>query len=225
MKPSSHLVTPIVRTILAGPVRVDAAELDRIPRRGPLIVVLNHINFLEGPLIYAHLYPRDTVGMVKRETWDNPFLRFLADTWDAIAIDRQGTDMRAMRRALEVLEARRILLIAPEGTRSGHGRLQRGHGGIVQLALRANAPIVPVAHYGGEHFWDNLRSFRKTRFVFRVGEAFRLREPEGGQTRSSREEMTEQIMNRLSILLPPRYRGVYPEPEAAGTDRLEFLGG
>jgi len=224
VKPSSHLVTPVVRLLLSLPVKVDSSELERIPRKGPLIVVLNHINFLEVPLIYAHLYPRDTVGMVKAETWDNLLLRFLADTWDAIALDRQATDMSAMRRALEILDAGRILLVAPEGTRSGHGRLQRGHGGIVQLALRSGAPIVPVAHFGGERFWPNLKRVRRTRFTFRVGEEFRLREPEGGLTKSSRNEMTDQIMNRLAILLPEEYRGIYADPEHACTDRLAFQG-
>ncbi|HRY56155.1 MAG TPA: lysophospholipid acyltransferase family protein [Spirochaetia bacterium] len=224
MKPSSRLVTPLVKAILSMPCRVDSSELARVPRRGPLIVAINHINFLEVPLVYAHLYPRDSVGMVKRETWANPLIGLLADVWGSIALDRGSTDLRAMRLALDALAARRILLLAPEGTRSGHGRLQRGHGGIVQLALRSGAPILPVAHFGGEGFWANLRSLRKTRFVFRVGQAFRLRAPEGGLTKSARAEMTDQIMNRLSILLPPAYRGVYGEPESAPTDRLEFLG-
>jgi 1-acyl-sn-glycerol-3-phosphate acyltransferase len=162
--------------------------------------------------------------MVKRETWANPLLRFVANTGDSISLDRTATDLSAMRRALEVLAARRILLVAPEGTRSGHGRLQRGHGGIVQLALRSGAPIMPVAHFGGERFWTNLKSLRKTRFTFRVGESFRLKSPDGGVTRSVRLEMTDEIMNRLAILLPPAYRGVYTDPEHAPTDYLAFTG-
>ena len=224
MKPASHLVSPLVKVALSAPCRVDSSELARIPAKGPLIVMINHINFLEVPLIYTHLYPRDSVGMVKRETWANPLIGILADIWDSISLDRNATDLHAMRMALDALSARRILLLAPEGTRSGQGRLQRGHGGIVQLALRSGAPIVPVAHFGGEKFWPNLKSLRKTRFVFRVGEAFRLRMPEGGLTKSTRNQMTDEIMNRLSLLLPPAYRGVYGDPEHASTDYLEFKG-
>jgi len=225
MRPASRIVSPLVRALLAGVCRVDSAQLARIPRHGPLIVALNHVNFLEVPLLYTHLYPRDSVGMVKRETWDNPLLRFLADTWDAIPLDRGATDLGAMRRALEVLRSRRILLIAPEGTRSGHGRLQRGHGGIVQLAARSGSPIVPIAHFGGERFWDNLKSIRRTAFAFRVGDPFRLKVPAGGLTRSVRDEMTDEIMNRIALLLPPRYRGVYADPERAATDYLAFAEG
>ena len=42
MKFASHLVTLPVRAILSALCRVDAGELVRIPRKGPLIIVVNH---------------------------------------------------------------------------------------------------------------------------------------------------------------------------------------
>ncbi|HUW42036.1 MAG TPA: lysophospholipid acyltransferase family protein [Rectinemataceae bacterium] len=211
MKSVSRLVSPLVKLILGAVCTVDGRELEKLPRTGPLIVVINHINFLEVPLLYTYLYPRDLVGMVKRETWDNPIIGALAWAWDAISLDRESTDLTAMRKAGEALRAGRILAMAPEGTRSGHGRLQRGRAGIVMLARRENATIVPVAHYGGERFWENLRSFRKTRFVFKVGESFKLRPPAPGEGRRGREEATDEIMRRLARLLPPEYRGAYAD--------------
>lgn len=215
MKRVSRLVSPIVKLVLGALCRVDARELEKIPREGPLIIVLNHINFLEVPLIYTFLYPRDLVGMVKRETWDNPLIAALAWAWDAIPLDRSSVDLSAMRKAHEALKKGRILAVAPEGTRSGHGRLQRGRAGIVQLALREGATIVPVAHYGGEHFWENVKSFRRTDFRFRVGESFRLRAPAPGERRRGRVEAADEIMRRLARLLPPEYRGVYAEDNGA----------
>ncbi|OHD20089.1 MAG: hypothetical protein A2Y38_20420 [Spirochaetes bacterium GWB1_59_5] len=229
MTMSSRIVTPIIRIILSLICRIDAAEMRRIPRKGPLIVVMNHVNFLEVPLIYAFLYPRRIRGLVKRETWNNPLLGALADSWEAIAIDRTGSDLSAMRRALDVLAGGGLLLVAPEGTRSGHGRLQQGHGGVVQLALKSGAPIIPVVHTGGEHFWRNFKSWRRTRFTVRVGPVFRLVPPGADDvaatgvahnvthtvSRSVRAEMTDAVMNRLSLLLPERQRGVYPNPESA----------
>ncbi len=225
MKVSTRIVTPVIKAILSMLCRIDAVEMRRIPSAGPLILVMNHVNFLEVPLLYAFLYPRYAVGIVKRETWNNPVLGALADSWEAIAIDREGSDISAMRQALEVLARGGILIIAPEGTRSGHGRLQQGHGGVVQLALKSGAPIMPVAHFGGERFWDNLKCLRRTRFTVRVGPAFTLVPPgtEGSASaqpvrsvpRSVRAEMTDAIMNRLSLLLPAGQRGVYPQPETA----------
>ena len=229
MTTSSRIVTPVVKFILSMICRIDAGDMRLIPREGPLIVVMNHVNFLEVPLIYAFLYPRYAVGLAKRETWDNPLFGALANSWEAIAIDRDGADLLAMRKALSVLERGGILLLAPEGTRSGHGRLQKGHGGVVQLALRSGAPIIPLAHTGGERFWENLKSWRRTRFTVRVGPAFRLVPPAGipggtrGVPRSVRAEMTDAVMNRLSLLLPRRQRGEYPEPEAASVRYIELV--
>lgn len=229
MKAASHLVTPPVRAILSGLCKVEAGELKRIPKRGPLIIVVNHVNFLEVPLIYSWLYPRDSVGMAKQETWDNPALAFLAFCWDAIPLNRQATDLSAMRKAFTALEKGRILILAPEGTRSGHGRLQQGHPGVVQIALKSGAPILPLAHTGGESFWSNLKSRRRTPFAFRVGQPFFLvppRDKEGRDmpvTKELRRDMTDQIMNRISLLLPPWQRGVYPDPEIARTQYLRFI--
>ncbi len=224
VKPAARIVTPLVRAILSSVCRVERAELAKVPDKGPLIVVMNHINFLEVPLIFACLWPRSMAGLVKQETWDNPVLGALAELWEAIPIDRAGTDLQAMRRSLDALSEGRILLVAPEGTRSGHGRLQKGHGGVIQLAARSGAPLVPLAHWGGESFWDNLRKPRRTAFHIRVGEAFALDLEGQALGRSVRERATEEVMRRIAALLPEAYRGFYSGPPAGPERHIRPLG-
>jgi 1-acyl-sn-glycerol-3-phosphate acyltransferase len=213
MKAASRVFAPLVRAILCSLCRVDSSELARLPRKGPLIVVSNHINFLEAPLLYSLIYPRDISGFAKTETWGNPFLGLLASTWECVPVERDANDMSSMRLALEVLARGKILNIMPEGTRSHDGKLGRGHAGVVAIAQRSGAPIVPVAHYGGESFWRNLKRGRRTDVRFRVGEAFRLREPEPGKAKTARAEAAEEIMRSLARLLPPEYRGAYANAE------------
>lgn len=226
MKPSARLVTPLVRWAFSAVCRIDASAMSAVPPRGPLIVAINHVNFLEVPLIYAYLYPRDARGIVKAETWKNPVMAFLAHAWDAIPLDRDASDLAAMRLALDILAQGKILIIAPEGTRSGHGKLQKGQGGIVQLALKSGAPILPVAHTGGQKFWHNLRSCRRTRFRFSVGQPFTLASPEGPGSpvsRAVRKEMTDAVMNQLALLLPPGQRGEYPDPARFPDRTIRFM--
>lgn len=223
MKALSRVVTPLIKAILSAVCRLDAGELAKVPAKGPLIVVMNHINFLEVPLIYALLYPRPAVGLVKRETWKNPLLRALANLWEAIPIDRAGTDLSAMRRALAVLEAGGILLVAPEGTRSVHGRLQKGHGGVIQLAVRSGAPIMPVVHWGGESFWVKIKKARRTAVHFKVGEAFTIAFGSASLSRTSREKAIDEVMRRIAALLPEGYRGVYSAPPLSPERHLEGL--
>jgi 1-acyl-sn-glycerol-3-phosphate acyltransferase len=213
------VVTYLIRGALATVCRVDKRALKAVPRRGPLIIVTNHINFLEVPLIYSFLYPRRVIGLTKKETWDSRVLGFLGNLWQAIPIARGSSDMDALLKAEEVLKKGGILAIAPEGTRSGDGRLRTGHPGIVTIAARSGAPILPLAHWGGERFWPNLRRIRRTRVTFRAGQTFRIAHNGQIMTHAKRRELADQVMNRLSILMPPEYRGAYPEPERALSER------
>jgi 1-acyl-sn-glycerol-3-phosphate acyltransferase len=214
MRPASHVIGPFVRGILEILCRIDCAELAKLPRKGPLIVVTNHINFLEAPLLYSLIYPKDISGFAKSDTWRNPFMALLASTWECVPVARGTNDMSSMRLALEALGRGKMLNVMPEGTRSHDGKLRRGHPGVVAMALRSGAPIVPVAHYGGEDFWRNLRLGRRTDVHFRVGESYRLRKPQPGTARSSRQEAADEIMLSLAHLLPPEYRGDYAGREA-----------
>jgi 1-acyl-sn-glycerol-3-phosphate acyltransferase len=209
MKAASHVLGPLIRAILCAVCKVDAAELNRLPRTGPLIIVTNHINFLEAPLLYSLLYPHDISGFAKSDTWRNPLLGLLATIWECVPVERGSNDMSSMRLALEALGRGKMLNVMPEGTRSHDGMLGPGHAGVVAMALRSGAPIVPVAIYGSEAFWPSLRRGRRTSVHFRVGAAYRIRQPEPGAAKSSRAEATDEIMQSLAMLLPPEYRGVY----------------
>jgi len=217
-----RLVTSTIKGLIDILCRVDGAQLTQIPERGPLIIVANHVNFLEVPLIYTYLQPRPLTGFAKAETWDNPAKRVLADLWGAIPLQRGEADVDALRRALAALDAGHILAIAPEGTRSGNGQLQRGHPGVVFLAQRSRAPLLPLVYYGGERFWDNLGRLRRTDFHIRVGQPFHLHVDGAKMSREVRRRAADEVMYQLAALLPPAYRGVYADLSAATETYLRF---
>jgi 1-acyl-sn-glycerol-3-phosphate acyltransferase len=162
------------------------------------------------------------MGFAKAETWDNPALGFLADLWGGIPLHRGKADTSAMRQALKALEAGYILGVTPEGTRSGHGRLQHGNPGVVLLALRSGAPLLPLVFWGGELFWDNLPRLRRTDFDAAVGQSFTLDAGGVMVNKQVRREMTDEIMYQMAALLPPAYRGVYADLSNATESYLRF---
>ncbi len=191
-----------------------------MPRQGPLIIYTNHVNILEIPIIYTHLQPRHVHGMVLAERWNIPVLRWMLDVTETIPIHRGEADILAIRKGLEVLANGKILIIAPEGTRSHDGQLGDAHPGVVLLALHSHAPLIPVAFYGAEGYKDNLRRLKRTDFHMRVGKAFRLRDPGEKVTRPIREQMMEEMMVQLASLLPAEYRGRYAQVSGASTRYL-----
>jgi len=201
--------------------KVEITNLDQLPASGPVILAMNHVNFLD---VYLYtILPREMSTLAKEETWHNPVLRLLAIAWDAIPIRRGELDLNAIRLALQALRDSRVLTIAVEGTRSHHGRLQRGRPGIALLASRVpEVFIVPVAIYGGERFYGNLRRLRRTKINFLLGQGFFLDPGNGRVTRAVRQEIADEIMAQIASILPPENRGVYSDLAAATEHYLRF---
>lgn len=223
MSVTNRMVNTTIKRLARILCRVDDRALASVPTHGPLLLVANHINFLDAPVVYTHLQPRPITGFVKAETWDNPLMGLLFNVWGGIPIRRGEPDMAALHRALEALNAGKIVAVAPEGTRSGDGRLRRGYPGIVILALRSRAPVLPIAYYGGEQFRDNLRRLRRTDFRICVGRPFVIETGEERVTRQLRQAITDEIMYQIAALLPHAYRGEYANPHSATQKYLKFL--
>ena len=216
------LVTYSIKGLLRIVCRVHDDHLTRVPQRGPLILVCNHVNSLDVPLIYTHLQPRRVTGFAKSETWDNPVMAMLFDLWQAIPLQRGEADVDAIKRGLHALAEGKIVVIAPEGTRSWDGCLQQAYAGVVVMALRSGAPLLPVVYYGGEQLKDNLRHLRRTDFYISVGRPFQLDPGTVKVDRLVRQQMLEQVMLQLAALMPENYRGVYANTSPSPFSYLKF---
>lgn len=223
MTVTQQVVTVGLKRLTRTLLRVHDAELAQVPLHGPLILVPNHINFLEAPVLYTHLQPRRITALAKAETWDNPFLRFLFDMGQGIPLRRGEADIGALRKGLAILEAGHILTIAPEGHRSNDGRLQRGHPGVVFVALHSGAPLLPLVCFGGERFRSNISRLRRTDFYIVVGQPFYV-DAHGERVMGAlRQRIADEIMYQLAALLPPAYRGYYSDLSKATEDYLRFV--
>ncbi len=187
--------------------RLEVEGMERIPGKGPAILAMNHISFLD-PVLMVSLPERKVVAMAKAENMAHPILGRLSRAFDAFPVRRGEVDRRALRTAMEVLQAGGLLLIAPEGTRSPTGQLQQGRDGLAFIATRARVPIVPVGIDGSDRFKVNIRRLRRTPVRVVFGEPFSL-ETEGRADRAALARMTDEVMRHIARLLPPERRGVY----------------
>jgi len=201
--------------------KLEVVGLENVPPEGPLILMITHTNFLD-PLLAGAFMPREVVMMSKVENFWHPIMGILVRLYGAFPVHRGEVDRRAIYRSLEVLENSEVLLMAPEGTRSGHGRLQKGHDGMTFIALRADAPILPMAIIGGEHFWANLPKLRRTPVKIVIGQVFRFSPGQGRVRRATMSKMTQEAMYQLASLLPPERRGVYSDLDSATEEYLAF---
>jgi 1-acyl-sn-glycerol-3-phosphate acyltransferase len=77
------------------------------------------------------------------------------------------------------------------------------------IALRAGAPIIPVAHWGAECFNENIKKLRRTDFHIRVGNPFTLDTHGEKVTSALRQEIADEIMGQVAALIPEKYHGYY----------------
>lgn len=209
MKAGFHTVNAFLRGVFGLVCHLDDRELARIPKSGPLILIGNHVNFLETPIFLAWADNPAITGIAKCESWKNPLFYFLFNLWEIIPIQRGTVDREAFRQAFAALDRGKILALSPEGTRSKTGCLVKGKPGISYLAARSGVPILPAIFWGHEDFWVNLKHLRRTDLHITVGEPFRLSVEGLSQSRDVREAVADEIMYKLAELLPEKYRGVY----------------
>lgn len=202
--------------------KVQIEGLERVPRTGPLIVMINHINFVDAVLPFA-LIPRDLFGMTKIELMQRPIAGILLRWYGVFGINRGEVDRQALRQALRVLRAGKALLLSPEGHRSGHGRLQTAKNGIAYIASRSDATLIPMAITGGERFWDNLRHLRRTPVRVRLGEPFRFETGQRSPRGDVLAEMTTEAMQQLVRWLPLAYHGDYADISTAPPRHITFV--
>lgn len=216
------IVYLVIRFLLFFMCKVDRQALEAVPKKGPMILVSNHINFLDAPVASTFLYPRKIMSFVKIETFSNPILDFLFKVWGSIPVKRGAADFSAFSKAIKALEDSMFFAIFPEGTRTNDGCLIKGHSGVVVVVLKSNVPILPIVHYGTEHFSHNFRKFHRTRITVKVGKPFFINPGSAYPNKKERQLMTDEIMFQLAKLLPEKNRGYYADLSKATTHYLNF---
>ncbi len=171
------------------------------------MVVANHLNNVDPPLIGAAVWPREITFMAKEEIFRTAVGRFFAETFGAFPVNRQKYDREALRTAGERLERGLLLGMFPEGRRSQDGTLQAAMPGPALIARHFNIPILPVAIYGTEAMKGPAWFVRRPRLTINIGPVFRL--PSVPGQKQDLQSATDMIMVHIAELLPEKYHGVY----------------
>jgi 1-acyl-sn-glycerol-3-phosphate acyltransferase len=139
----------ILRPALRFLWRIRTEGLEHVPADGPAIIAPNHSAAIDSFFVPCVL-PRRITYVGKAEYLDDWKTRKLFPALGMIPIDRSGgsASERALNTAARILERGELFGIYPEGTRSRSGKLHKGHTGVARLALRCDAPIVPVGVVG-----------------------------------------------------------------------------
>jgi 1-acyl-sn-glycerol-3-phosphate acyltransferase len=219
MRPLSLLergVALLGRLVFRSVTRVKVVGFDDLPTSGPLIVVANHLSNADPPLVGGWLLQalgRPISFLAKSALFVGP-LGGLLRAHGMIMVRAGGSDIDAYRQARAVLDAGGVICIFPEGTRSRTGALIEAKQGVVVLAARSGAPVLPIGVSGTDRFLSPESPMPRigTRVTVRAGKPFRVELPRRA-TRAEIAAATDDLMGRIAALIEPRHRGRYAPVE------------
>jgi len=181
--------------------------LERVPRDGGLLVVCNHISFLDPPLLGA-VMPRPVEFMTMAELFRKPWLARLLRTVGCFPIDRSRIDHGAAREAIRRLRAGRCVVIFPEGgirlaeqsVLGGEPVFKPGAGSI---AVLGGAAILPVIVRDTRKPYAVRNWFRRESMGITFGSPFSLWNPTGlsaeERRNRSREVLREELLKTVEL--------------------------
>ena len=169
---SDLLVMLAFRAVTRPLFRIRILGREHVPRRGPALLVSNHLTYLDGFLIGSCLGPVVRF-LVWKPYYDHKLLTLGLRLAKAIPVWTDARNAaRAIQRARGELERGHVLCIFPEGSISRTGDLLPFKRGLEAIVRGLDVPIIPV-HLGG--LWESAFSFEGGRFFWKRPR--RLRHP------------------------------------------------
>ena len=205
INPASNFLQKIALTAFAD---LQVTGHENVPPMGSLIIVANHQSNFDPTLLSTSI-PRRTCFLAKEDIFRRQIASWFLRQYGAFPLNRDMTDIRAFRWVLRQLDRGHAVVVFPEGTRT-NGGMKKAHPGIAQLALKSQAPILPVGITGTERLGTWMRVFIPTgKLRVNVGSVFSVPSIDGRPDRELLNSLTDMIMQRVAALLPESYRGVY----------------
>ncbi|EIL88143.1 fatty acid permease / acyltransferase fusion protein [Rhodanobacter fulvus Jip2] len=143
--------------------RVRADGLQQIPEDGPVLLVCNHVSYMDPLLLMANLR-RPVRFVMYYKIFKIPLMSFVFRTAKAIPIAGYKEDAAVLQRAYDAIDdalaAGEVVCIFPEGGLTGDGRIAPFRTGVEKILARRPVTVVPLALRG---LWGSVWSRRDSR--------------------------------------------------------------
>ena len=180
-------------------IRFKVADADNLPLVLAAVYCSNHESNVDPPILFTALHPRMHI-LYKHEIDQIPVLARAFRMGGFIPIDRRNKEsaMRSIEKGAKSIRDGSSFLIFPEGTRSRTGQMLPFKKGGFVMAIKAGAPIVPIAISGGRDAMQRGSSIIKpVRITIRVGQPVETADV----SLDDRDLLIETVRARLQELL------------------------
>ncbi len=144
------LIKFIITSIFSKRYRLDVLGFEHIPQTGGLLLLGNHISWLDWAVIQMAI-PRRIYFVMERSIYERWYLKRFLDLFSVLPISARASK-DAFKKMAELLQAGEVVCLFPEGTISRNGQLGKFQRGYERLARQINADkqvqILPFYLYG-----------------------------------------------------------------------------
>ncbi|MBW8011350.1 MAG: 1-acyl-sn-glycerol-3-phosphate acyltransferase [Chloroflexi bacterium] len=211
---SRSIVTWIFRVLYRTLCKLEFTGWENVPKEGPYLMVFNHVSIYDPPLVMS-FWPVKPEVIGAGYLWDRPGFGIIVRMYGGLPITDDYFDRKVLKQALEVLNAKRVLVIAPEGKRSMKPGLLPAQPGVVYLAEKAGVPILPIGVTGTtSDLLTRALKLKRPHLKVQIGKPFQLSKSisTGKERKRARQRNADLVMGKIAELLPPEYQGVYANP-------------
>ena len=125
-------------------------ESEKAPRRvrGGALIISNHFNLLDYIQNALIFFPRKLYVVASEYAFKNALIRFGMKFWGGIQANRITKSMQFVTESVRKIRDGYLVQIFPEGHNTDDGTIKPFYSSYILIALRANAPIIPVISDG-----------------------------------------------------------------------------
>ena len=178
---------------------------ENIIEEGPALLAMNHQSFLDPP--FAGISCQRPVHYLARKTlFDIPVVGWILRRINVIGVDREGSDVAALKAVMRVLKSGGCTIVFPEGTRTRDGSLQPAKPGAGFIIAKTLAPVIPMRIFGAyEAFPRDAKIPRMSPVTIVAGEPIRFGKADiTGDPRIVFQRLSEHVMEKIAALKNPR---------------------
>ena len=194
------VILPLFSTFVTMTIRPGSS----IPKDGPFIVAPNHYSEIDPIVMGVAVWKlgRTPRFLAKASLFRIPILGFYLRKTGQIPVERDAGGSSAIDAAHRLMESGQGVIVYPEGTLTREPDLwpMRGKSGAVRMALEANIPLYPAAHWGTQQlmprYGKKISVRPRPRIEVVVGEPIDLSRYQG---KPVTKELVEKLTNELML--------------------------
>jgi 1-acyl-sn-glycerol-3-phosphate acyltransferase len=184
---------------------------DKVPKSGAFVLTPNHYSEIDPLVLGVAMWKvgRMPRFLAKASLFKVPVLGAIMRASNQVPVERAGSarDSDPLAAARQITEHGLAVIIYPEGSLTREPDLwpMRGKLGAVRMALDADIPIIPAAHWGTQLVlprYGKLSLFPRKKIVVKYGDAVDLSEfRDKPRTTKNLAAATELVMTAITALL------------------------